>query len=101
MKPKKVDDAVRLEACKQVLIEHRAKMGARAAYELYGILFGNQTAIDRVDHAPTSGDFAPLIGKKRIGSLFKAYDLVVEFRGAWGKTQDQVKVVAWEADANA
>jgi hypothetical protein len=37
-----------------------------------------------------------MIGKKRIASLFTAYDLVVEFRGNW-KTDDQAKVVAWEA----
>jgi hypothetical protein len=99
-KPVSITDPVRLQACKELITEHRAKAGARAAYELYGILFGNKVAIDRIDHAPTSGDFAPLIRKKRIASLFTAYDMVVEFRGAW-KTDDQAKVVAWEADSNA
>jgi hypothetical protein len=99
-KPKNIDDAGRLQACKELITEHRAKAGARATYELYGILFGNKVAIDRIDHAPTSGDFAPLIRKKRIASLFTAYDLVVEFRGAW-KTDAEAKVVAWEAATNA
>jgi len=99
-KPKNIDDAGRLEACKELILNHRAKAGARASYELYGILFGLKVELDRIDHAPTSADFAPLIGKKRIASLFKAYDMVVEFRSAW-KTDDQAKVVAWEVDDNA
>jgi hypothetical protein len=100
MKPTSITDPVRLEAAKELILEHRLKAGAKATYELYGILFGRKVELDRVDHAPTSGDFAPLIGKKRIASLFKAYDLVVEFRGNW-KTDAEAKVVAWEADANA
>jgi hypothetical protein len=96
MKPKNIDDAGRLEACKELILEHRIKAGAKATYELYGILFGRKVELDRIDHAPTSGDFAPLIRKKRIASLFKAYDLVVEFRGAW-KSESEGKVVAWEA----
>lgn len=99
-KPKNIDDAGRLQACKELITEHRAKAGARATYELYGILFGNKVAIDRIDHAPTSGDFAPLIRKKRIASLFTAYDMVVEFRGNW-KTDAEAKVIAWEAATNA
>lgn len=95
-KPKNIDDAGRLEACKELIIKHRAKAGARASYELYGILFGKKVELDRIDHAPTSADFAGMIGKKRIASLFTAYDMVVEFRSAW-KTDDQAKVVAWEA----
>jgi len=100
MKPKNIDDSGRLEACKELIIKHRATSGAKGAYELYGILFGRKMEVDRVDHAPTSGDFSGLIGKKRIASLFTAYDMVVEFRGAW-KTDDQAKVVAWEAANNA
>ena len=99
-KPKNIDDAGLLEACKELILNHRAKAGARASYELYGILFGKKVELDRIDHAPTSADFSPLIGKKRIASLFKAYDMVVEFRSAW-KTDDQAKVVAWEAADNA
>jgi hypothetical protein len=99
-KPVSITDAGRLQACKELITEHRAKAGARATYELYGILFGNKVAIDRVDHAPTSGDFAPLIRKKRIASLFTAYDLVVEFRGNW-KTDAEAKVIAWEAADHA
>jgi hypothetical protein len=100
MKPTSITDPVRLEAAKELIIEHRAKAGARATYELYGILFGNKVELDRVDHAPTSGDFAGMIGKKRIASLFTAYDLVVEFRGNW-KTDAEAKVVAWEAADHA
>ena len=100
MKPKPIDDSGRLEACKELILKHRATAGAKASYELYGILFGRKMELDRVDHAPTSGDFAPLIGKKRIASLFTAYDMVVEFRSAW-KTEAEAKVVAWEAANNA
>jgi hypothetical protein len=99
-KPKNIDNPIRLEACKELIIKHRAKAGARASYELYGILFGLKVELDRIDHAPTSADFSGMIGKKRIASLFTAYDMVVEFRSAW-KTDDQAKVVAWEADDNA
>jgi hypothetical protein len=99
-KPTSITDPVRLEAAKELILKHRAKAGAKASYELYGFLFGLRVQIDRIDHAPTSGDFAPLIGKKRIASLFKAYDLVVEFRGVW-KTDAEAKVVAWEAGDNA
>jgi len=95
-KPISITDPVRLEAAKELILKHRATAGAKASYELYGILFGRKMTLDRVDHAPTSGDFAPLIGKKRIASLFTVYDMVVEFRSAW-KTDDQAKVIAWEA----
>lgn len=100
MKPKNIDDSGRLEACKELIIKHRAKSGSKASYELYGILFGLRVQLDRVDYAPTSGDFSGMIGKKRIASLFTAYDMVVEFRGAW-KTEAEAKVVAWEAADNA
>jgi hypothetical protein len=101
MKPKSITDPVRLQACKELILKHRVKAPASASYELYGLLFGLKVELDRVDHAPTSGDFAPLIGKKRIASLFTAYDMVVEFRGAWAKTEADAKVVAWEAGDNA
>ena len=95
-KPVSIDNPTRLEAAKELILKHRSKSGAKASYELYGILFGLRVQLDRVDHAPTSGEFAPLIGKKRIASLFSAYDMVVEFRSAW-KTDAEAKVVAWEA----
>jgi hypothetical protein len=41
-----------------------------------------------------------MIGKKRIASLFTAYDMVVEFRGNW-KNDAEAKVVAWEAADHA
>ena len=99
-KPKAINDSGRLEACKELILKHRATAGIKGTYELYGILFGRKMEIDRVDHAPTSGEFAPLIGKKRIASLFTAYDMVVEFRGVW-KTDAEAKVVAWEAATHA
>jgi hypothetical protein len=100
MKPKNIDDSGRLEACKELILKHRATAGAKASYELYGILFGRKMEVDRVDHAPVAADFSRLIGKKRIASLFTAYDMVVEFRSAW-KTEADAKVVAWEAADNA
>jgi hypothetical protein len=99
-KPVSITDPVLLKAAKELILKHRAKAGPKATYELYGFLFGLRVQIDRVDHAPTSGEFAPLIGKKRIASLFTAYDMVVEFRSAW-KTDAEAKVVAWEAATNA
>ena len=103
-KPVSIDNPVRLEAAKELIIKHRAKAGSKASYELYGILFGLRVQLDRVDYAPTSGDFSGMIGKKRIASLFTAYDMVVEFRGAW-KSETEGKVVAYEstqqADINA
>ena len=100
IKPVSINNPVRLEAAKELIIKHRAKAGAKASYELYGILFGLRVQLDRVDHAPVAADFSGMIGKKRIASLFTAYDMVVEFRSAW-KTDDQAKVVAWEAADNA
>ena len=99
-KPISIDNPVRLEAAKELILKHRAKAGAKASYELYGILFGLKVQLDRVDHAPVAADFKALTGKKRIASLFTAYDMVVEFRSAW-KTEAEAKVVAWEADSNA
>ena len=99
-KPISITDHVRLEAAKELILKHRTKAGTKGQYELYGFLFGLRVQIDRVDHAPTSGEFAPLIGKKRIASLLTAYDLVVEFRGVW-KTDAEAKVVAWEPATNA
>ena len=95
-KPISIDNPVRLEAAKELILKHRAKAGAKASYELYGILFGLKVQLDRVDHAPVAADFKALTGKKRIASLFTAYDMVVEFRSAW-KTEAEAKVVAWEA----
>ena len=95
-KPVSIDNPVRLEAAKELIIKHRAKAGAKASYELYGILFGLRVQLDRIDHAPVAADFSGMIGKKRIASLFTAYDMVVEFRSAW-KTEAEAKVVAWEA----
>ena len=99
-KPTAVTDPVRLDAAKELIIKHRAKAGAKASYELYGILFGLRLQLDRVDHAPVAADFLGMIGKKRIASLFTAYDMVVEFLSAW-KTEAEAKVVAWEAGDNA
>ena len=100
IKPVSIDNPVRLEAAKELIIKHRAKAGAKASYELYGILFGLRVQLDRIDHAPVAADFSGMIGKKRIASLFTAYDMVVEFRSAW-KTEAEAKVVAWEAADNA
>lgn len=92
-----ITEAVRLDAVKSMIVEHRQNAGARASYELYGIDYNsNRLRITRIDHAPTSGDFAPLIGKKRIAELVKTHPMVVEFRSAW-KTDAEAKVVAYES----
>ena len=101
----KIAEADRLETAKSVIVEHRAKAGARASYELYGIDYNNnRLRVTRIDHAPTSADFAPMIAKKRISQLVDRHAMVVEFRGAW-KSDTDGKVVAYEstqqADINA
>ena len=101
----KITEADRLETAKSVIVEHRAKAGARASYELYGIDYNdNRLRVTRIDHAPTSADFSPMIAKKRISQLVDRHAMVVEFRGAW-KSDTEGKVVAYEstqqADINA
>ena len=101
----KITEADRLETAKSVIVEHRAKAGARASYELFGIDYNdNRLRVTRIDHAPTSADFAPMIAKKRISQLVDRHAMVVEFRGAW-KSDTEGKVVAYEstqqADINA
>jgi hypothetical protein len=97
----KISEADRLETAKSVIVEHRAKAGARASYELFGIDYNdNRLRVTRIDHAPTSADFAPMIAKKRISQLVDRHSMVVEFRGAW-KSDTQGKVVAYESQQQA
>lgn len=80
----KISEPERLQTAKDIIVEHRAKAGAKASYELYTINYGSgKVRVTRLDHAPTSADFAPLIAKKRIASLVDRHNMVVEFRGAW------------------
>ena len=51
----------------------------------------------RIDHAPTSADFAPMIKKGRIAAFLHENDYIVEFRGAW-KSEIEGKVVAYESE---
>ena len=97
----KISKADRLETAKSVILEHRAKAGARASYELFGIDYNNnRLRVTRIDHAPTSADFSPMIAKKRISQLVDRYEMVVEFRGAW-KSDTDGKVVAYESSQQA
>jgi len=101
----KISEADRLETAKSVILEHRLKAGARASYELFGIDYNNnRLRVTRIDHAPTSADFSPMIAKKRISQLVDRHEMVVEFRGAW-KSEADGKVIAYEstqqADINA
>jgi len=101
----KISEPERIQTAKDIIIEHRAKAGARASYELYAIDYGSgKVRVTRIDHAPTSADFARCINKKRIAVLIDSHNMVVEFRNAW-KSDDQAKVVAYEsqyqADINA
>jgi hypothetical protein len=93
----KITEADRLQTAKDIVLQHRAKAGARASYELYGIDYNRKPIlVTRIAHAPTSADFAPMIAKTRIGTLIDRHNMVVEFRGAW-KAEDQGKVVAYES----
>ena len=97
----KITEADRLETAKSVILEHRLKAGARASYELYGIDYNNgRLRVTRLDHAPTSADFSPMIAKKRIALHIARSSLVVEFRGAW-KSETEGKVVAYESTQQA
>jgi hypothetical protein len=97
----KITEADRLETAKSVILEHRAKAGARASYELFGIDYNNnRLRVTRIDHAPTSADFSPMIAKKRISQLVDRHEMVVEFRGAW-KSETDGKVVAYESSQQA
>ena len=101
----KISEPERLQTAKDIIVEHRAKAGARASYELYGLDYGSgKVRVTRIDHAPTSADFAPMIAKKRIAALIDSHNMVVEFRGAW-KSDTEGKVVCYEsqhqADINA
>ena len=96
-----IRESERLETVKDIILEHRAKAGARASYELYGLDYGSgKVRVTRIDHAPTSADFAPLIAKKRIASLVDRHSMIVEFRGAW-KSDTAGKVVAYESQQQA
>ena len=88
----------RLDALRDLIIEKRKETGAKSAYELYGVRYGRgavKTKLVCLDHAPTSGDFAPMIKKTRIAQSLEQFDIVAEFRGAW-KADDKAKVVAYE-----
>jgi hypothetical protein len=97
----KISEPERLQTAKDIVVEHRAKTGARASYELYGLDYGTgKVRVTRLDHAPTSGDFSPMIAKKRIAAFIERHNMVVEFRGAW-KSDTQGKVVAYESEHQA
>lgn len=96
-----ITEADRLQTAKDIIIERRKKADNRASYELYGIRYGNnRLKVERIDHAPTSADFAPLVAKTRIRELAATWCMVVEFRNAW-KSDDEAKVVAYETEARA
>ena len=98
--PALITQAVRVQTAKDVILEHRQKAGARASYELYGLNYSdNRLKVVRVEHAPTSADFAPMRSKSRVTYYLGIYDMVVEFRGAW-KSDEEANVVAYE-NANA
>jgi hypothetical protein len=94
----KLNDVSRLDILKDWIIEHRAKAKSRATYELYAInVRNNELNVRRLDHAPTSADFAPMIKKGRIAAFLHENDYIVEFRGAW-KSETEGKVIAYESE---
>ena len=91
----------RIDTIKSVIVEHRSKAKACASYELYGVLYGeDDVKVERVEHAPTSADFAPMATKSRIAGYLKVYEMVAEFRGAW-KSDAEAKVIAYELQPSA
>lgn len=96
-----IRESERLQTAKDIILEHRAKAGSRASYELYGIDYGSgRLRVTLISHAPTSADFSPMIAKKRIAALIDRHNMVVEFRGAW-KSDIEGKVVAYESQQQA
>lgn len=96
-----ITDAERVQTAKDLIIEKRRTSDTRASYELWGIEYGSgRVRLTRIDHAPTSGDFAPKIIKCRIRELVLKHKMVVEFRGAW-KSDDVAKVTAYESQEQA
>ena len=94
----KLNDVSRLDILKDWIIEHRAKAKTKATYELYAVnVRNNELNVRRLDHAPTSADFAPMIKKGRIAAFLHENDYIVEFRGAW-KSETEGKVVAYESE---
>lgn len=90
----------RIDVIKSVILERRRLARYCASYELYGILIDNEAndvKAERIEHAPTAADFAPMTIKKRIAGYLNIYDMVVEFRGAW-KSDAEAKVVAYELE---
>ena len=103
IKPTAITDSNRLDALKDIIISNRKENGWKSSYELYGIRFGRgaiKTKLVCLDHAPTSGDFAPMVKKSRIAQSLEQFDIVAEFRGAW-KSDDKAKVVAYEENLMA
>lgn len=91
-----ITDAERIDTARDVINTQRLKSGARAGYELYGISHGNnRLKVVRVEFAPTASDFAPMRAKHRIKYYLGVFDMVVEYREAWGKTTE--KVIAYES----
>lgn len=98
IKPTPITDPSRLEALKDIILSYRKENGWKSSYELYGIRFGRgsvKTKAVCLETAPTSADFAPLIGKARIAQALETFDIVAEFRGAW-KDEAKAKVVGYE-----
>lgn len=98
-KPIQVLDPQRLEAAKELIVSFRKEKGSKASYELWGILYSRGSQKLKavcLDHAPTSGDFSPMVAKARLAQSLDHFDLLVEFRGAW-KSDDQAKTKVWEA----
>ena len=96
-KVSQVTDALILNDLMAVITEHRTKVENKAAYELYAVNTRNNVLeVRRLDHAPTSGDFAPKILKGRIAAFLGENQYVVQYRNAWSTSSD-IKVVAHEA----
>ena len=94
----KLNDQSRLDILKDWIVQHRAKATSRSTYELYAInVRNNELNVRRLDHAPTSADFAPMVLKGRIAAFLHENDYIVEFRGAW-KSETEGKVVAYESE---
>lgn len=100
IKPITITEAERIDTARSVIITQRLKSLQRAGYELYGISYGeNRLKVSRLEYAPTAADFAPMRAKHRIKYYLGMFDMVVEYREAWGKTTE--KVIAYESEFEA
>lgn len=100
IKPVTITEPVRIDTARSIVVTERLKSGTWCSYELYGISHSNnKLKVSRLEYACTSADFAPMRSKSRIKYYLGVFDMVVEYREAWGKSAE--KVIVYESEFEA